>query len=129
MAIGANLARSGHPVRVPFAPCSDAGFRRRIEPANDGDVSFEPRAVWGEAAPYPLRLRQVPPSLAGRLDMLICLGAASKAHAEDRISDLVMKIRRIEADVVRRRSFLTTSPIWSSAHGGMSRLVSPGTKN
>jgi hypothetical protein len=61
--------------------------------------------------------------------MLICLGAASKAHAEDRISDLVMKIRRIEADVVRRRSFLTTSPIWSSAHGGMSRLVSPGTKN
>ena len=51
-----------------IAPCSCARLRRRIERANDGDVRFKRWAVWVSAAPYALRLRQLHPQPARRLD-------------------------------------------------------------
>ena len=67
-----------HPAIEPartIAPCSRTRLRRSVERANDGDVSFERRAVWSGAAPCALSLPQLHPQPARRFNMAARLGS------------------------------------------------------
>ena len=55
--------------------------------ALEGDVSFGPRTVWKGAAEMPLRLRQLPPQPARRLDMSARLGIPSRLHTTARLDE------------------------------------------
>ena len=100
-------------------------LRCRIEFANNGDVGFERRTIWVDAAPYALRLHRVPSKPAGCFDMLGRFCLPSKEHTKKGFEELIEPMCWIEVDALISGSVRFRQAPKVAVRAGLPRFYRP----